>query len=87
MSSQAGELDEFIKEDVKKWYPELINLSRVSIIEIAPKIMPSYSADIQDYVRHVEDDFKKRDIKIIRGMVDSYHIKLFLKSENFSAKI
>lgn len=60
----AGELDEFIKQDVKKWYPELINLSNVSIIEIAPKVMPSYSTDIQNYV---EDEFKKKDIKIMNG--------------------
>lgn len=58
----AGELEEFISEDVKKIYPDLIDLAKVNLIEVADKIMPSYGKDIQDYVT---DDFKNRKINIM----------------------
>ena len=58
----VSELDDFIKVDVKRWYPELVDLSTVSLIDSWNKIMLFYSSDIQN---HVEDEFKKKDIRII----------------------
>lgn len=48
----AGELNQFIKEDVKKWYPELYLQSRIKIVEVGKELLSSFSLDIQDYVRN-----------------------------------
>ena len=58
----AGELNQFIKEDVKRWYPELYLEARVKIIEVGKSLMSTYALDIQDYVR---EKFLKDNIEII----------------------
>ena len=56
------ELNQFIKEDVKIWYPELYLEARVKIIEVGKSLMSTYALDIQDYVR---EKFLKDNIEII----------------------
>ena len=43
----AGELNQFIKEDVKRWFPELYLESKVKIIEVGRDLMSSFGKDIQ----------------------------------------
>lgn len=45
----AGELAEFIKDDVKSKYPELVNQAKVTIVNKAKQVLPSYASDIQSY--------------------------------------
>lgn len=58
----AGELNQFIKEDVKRWYPDLYEETRVKIIEVGKELLGTFSSDIQDYVRK---KFLKDNIEII----------------------
>ena len=51
----AGELQEFIKNDVKNLFPELTGIAKVNIVNKAEKLLPSYASDIQNYT---EKEFK-----------------------------
>lgn len=58
----AGELQEFIQKDVKAKFPELHGQAKVSIINKAPMLLPSYAKDIQSYT---EKEFRNDGINII----------------------
>jgi len=42
----AGELNDFIKKDMKKWYPELYMESKVKIIEVGKALLSTFGKDI-----------------------------------------
>lgn len=42
----AGELSSFIRDDIKKLFPELVKEAKITIVEIADTVMPSYAKDI-----------------------------------------
>ena len=42
----AGELNDFIKKDMKKWYPELYLESKVKIIEVGKALLSTFGKDI-----------------------------------------
>lgn len=42
----AGELAEFIKYDVKAKFPELVDQAKITIINKAKQVLPSYASDI-----------------------------------------
>ena len=58
----AGELSQFIKDDLVRWFPELAKKAKISIVEVADVLMPSYAKDIQDYAA---EEFKKDGINLL----------------------
>jgi NADH:ubiquinone reductase (non-electrogenic) len=58
----AGELAEFIEKDARQKYPELVEKAKVTIINKAKQVLPSYATDIQAYTAK---EFAKDGITII----------------------
>lgn len=61
----VGELQDFIKHDVAKWYPDLIEHISIHIIERAPRLLTSFDPSISDIVVR---KFKKRGIDVRLGV-------------------
>lgn len=45
----AGELHDFLKDDLINWYPELADRIKVTLIEAMPKVLPMFSDKLIDY--------------------------------------
>ncbi len=45
----AGELHDFLKDDLVNWYPELADRIKVTLIEAMPKVLPMFSDKLIDY--------------------------------------
>ncbi|KAI9264824.1 hypothetical protein BY458DRAFT_476793 [Sporodiniella umbellata] len=57
----AAELHDFLKEDLRAWYPELKDKVKISLIEALPNVLPQFSRKLIDYT---ESTFKKQHIDI-----------------------
>lgn len=62
----AAELYDFLKEDVAKWYPDLLPFTKVRIVEASGHILGSFNSSLVGYV---ESLFKKRNIELLTGTV------------------
>eukprot|EP01080_Neovahlkampfia_damariscottae_P007353 gene7353-11675_t len=60
----AGELKDFIDQDLKRWYPNLSKYSSICIVDLLDHILNTFSKDISEYV---ENQYKKREIEIKTG--------------------
>lgn len=58
----AAELRDFIESDLVKWYPEVANKVRVTLVEALPKILPMFS---QTLIAYTEQTFKDRSINLL----------------------
>ncbi|GAA5923864.1 hypothetical protein JCM10213_004433 [Rhodosporidiobolus nylandii] len=45
----AGELHDFLKEDLGDWYPELADRVKITLIEALPNVLPMFSKQLIDY--------------------------------------
>ncbi|GAA5829284.1 hypothetical protein JCM11251_004992 [Rhodosporidiobolus azoricus] len=45
----AGELHDFLKEDLAHWYPELADRIKITLIEALPNVLPMFSKQLIDY--------------------------------------
>ncbi|WBW74420.1 external mitochondrial NADH dehydrogenase (ubiquinone) Nde1/Nde2 [Schizosaccharomyces osmophilus] len=57
----AGEMADFIKDDLKSWYPELANDFSVTLIEALPSVLPMFSSKLREYTKSL---FAKTNINI-----------------------
>lgn len=57
----AGELQDFIDQDIKKWIPEIANKFKVTLIEALPNVLPMFSKQLIEYT---ESTFKEEKIDI-----------------------
>ena len=55
-------MSDFIRKDMKKWYPELYLESRVKIVEVGKELLSTFGKDIQKYVRK---HFLKNNVEVI----------------------
>ncbi|KII85333.1 hypothetical protein PLICRDRAFT_44604 [Plicaturopsis crispa FD-325 SS-3] len=58
----AGELHDFLDEDLKQWYPELASRIRITLVEALPSVLPMFSKQLIDYT---EGAFKESKIDIM----------------------
>ncbi|KAH8599601.1 hypothetical protein B0O99DRAFT_649265 [Bisporella sp. PMI_857] len=58
----AGELQDFIDQDIKKWIPEISDKFKVTLIEALPNVLPMFSKQLIDYT---ESTFKEEKIRIM----------------------
>ena len=58
----AGEMQDFIDQDIKKWVPEIGDKFRVTLIEALPNVLPMFSKQLIDYT---ESTFKEEKINIM----------------------
>ncbi|GAA5890393.1 hypothetical protein JCM5296_002809 [Sporobolomyces johnsonii] len=45
----AGELHDFLKEDLGDWYPEIADRIKITLIEALPNVLPMFSKQLIDY--------------------------------------
>ncbi|CAO3660386.1 unnamed protein product [Rhizopus stolonifer] len=57
----AAELHDFLRDDIRTWYPEFTNKINISLIEALPNVLPQFS---QKLIKYTESTFKKQHIKI-----------------------
>ncbi|RDW94714.1 putative alternative NADH-dehydrogenase NDH2 [Coleophoma crateriformis] len=57
----AGELQDFIDQDIKKWIPEIADKFKVTLIEALPNVLPMFSKQLIEYT---ESTFKEEKITI-----------------------
>ncbi|GAA6000527.1 hypothetical protein JCM10207_008053 [Rhodosporidiobolus poonsookiae] len=58
----AGELHDFLKEDLANWYPELADRIKITLIEALPNVLPMFSKQLIDYTNSTFEE-NKIDIK------------------------
>jgi len=58
----AGELQDFFKEDLQKWIPEIKDDFKVTLIEALPNVLPMFSKNLIDYTAST---FKEEHIDIL----------------------
>ncbi|KIJ12745.1 hypothetical protein PAXINDRAFT_14508 [Paxillus involutus ATCC 200175] len=57
----AGELHDFLEEDLKSWYPELHPYMRLTLVEALPGVLPTFSKEL---IAYTERTFKESRIDI-----------------------
>ncbi|CCU75142.1 external NADH-ubiquinone oxidoreductase 1,mitochondrial precursor [Blumeria hordei DH14] len=57
----AGELQDFIDQDINKWIPEIAGKFKVTLIEALPNVLPMFSKQLIEYT---ESTFKEEKITI-----------------------
>ncbi|KAG8760367.1 NADH:ubiquinone oxidoreductase [Serendipita sp. 396] len=63
----AGELHDFVVDDLMRWYPELAQRVRITLIEALPNVLPMFSKQL---IAYTEKTFKQNQIDILtRTMV------------------
>jgi len=81
----AGELHDFLVDDLQSWYPELANRLRISLIEALPNVLPVFSKQL---IQYTESTFKANKIDIwTRTMVKEVKEKtVVVQDENKQLK-
>lgn len=63
----AGELHDFLIDDLKKWYPEVADRLRITLIEALPNVLPAFSKQL---IQYTESTFRENKIDVLtRTMV------------------
>eukprot|EP00835_Amoeboradix_gromovi_P002961 NODE_181_length_15774_cov_0.163892.p6 type:complete len:321 gc:universal NODE_181_length_15774_cov_0.163892:14986-14024(-) len=57
----AGELNDFLLQDIKMWFPSQADNVKITLIEALPQVLPSFSKKLVDYT---EKSFKDSNIDI-----------------------
>jgi NADH:ubiquinone reductase (non-electrogenic) len=70
----AGELQDFFENDLKKWYPEIVENFHVTLVEALPNVLPMFSKQLIEYT---ESTFKEESITIrtktmVKKVTDKY---------------
>ena len=47
----AAELHDFIREDIRRLYPALVDKCRIRVFDIAPRILSSFDASLSEYTK------------------------------------
>jgi NADH:ubiquinone reductase (non-electrogenic) len=63
----AGELHDFLIDDLRKWYPEIADKLKITLIEALPNVLPAFSKQL---IQYTESTFKENKIDVLtRTMV------------------
>ncbi|KAJ2842332.1 NADH:ubiquinone oxidoreductase, partial [Coemansia erecta] len=72
----AGELHDFLVDDLTQWYPELADRVRITLVEALPNVLPAFDKKLIDYT---QSTFKENKITILtRTMVKEVKEKSFI---------
>jgi len=55
----AAEISDLVKEDVGKFFPDLVNKAKVSVIEMLPKVLPAFNDSVSAFTIK---NFKKMNV-------------------------
>ncbi len=71
----AAELRDFVRGDLKKWYPEVADKVKVTLIEALPAILPSFSKRLVEYTmsNFQEQSIHVRTRNVVKD-VDETHV-------------
>ena len=58
----AGEVHDFLEDDLRAWYPELAGNVRITLVEALPSVLPMFSKQLIEYT---ESTFKDAKIDIL----------------------
>ncbi|KAI9142181.1 hypothetical protein BKA69DRAFT_1109382 [Paraphysoderma sedebokerense] len=69
----AGELYDFLIDEIQKWYPEIAGKVKITLIEALPNVLPMFSKQMIEYT---EQSFKEANITIMNNTaVKEVHAK------------
>ncbi|KAJ2724711.1 NADH:ubiquinone oxidoreductase [Coemansia sp. Benny D115] len=72
----AGELHDFLEDDLSQWYPELADRVRITLVEALPNVLPAFDKKLIDYT---QSTFSENKITILtRTMVKEVKDKSFI---------
>lgn len=79
----AGELQDYIDQDLKKWMPEVASELNVSLIEAMPNVLSSFSPKLVEYAQEVfkETNIKLRTNTMVKKVDDNYVNAQFKKPD------
>ncbi|KAG8938062.1 NADH:ubiquinone oxidoreductase [Tulasnella sp. 424] len=58
----SSELHDFIKDDLRSWYPELADKLKITLVEALPNVLPTFSRELIPYT---ESTFKEQNIEVL----------------------
>lgn len=58
----AAELHDFLREDLARWFPDLVDQASVTVVEAGDHLLGSFEASLQTYTERL---FKKREINVL----------------------
>jgi NADH:ubiquinone reductase (non-electrogenic) len=58
----AGELHDYLQEDLHKYYPEISHMVKITLIEALPHVLPMFSSQL---VKYTEDVFEQNGVEIM----------------------
>ncbi|KAJ1668423.1 NADH:ubiquinone oxidoreductase [Coemansia sp. RSA 1813] len=72
----AGELHDFLQDDLAHWYPKMANRVRITLVEALPNVLPAFDKKLIDYT---QSTFLENKITILtRTMVKQVSEKSFV---------
>ncbi|KAJ1796802.1 NADH:ubiquinone oxidoreductase [Coemansia sp. RSA 2399] len=72
----AGELHDFLQDDLAHWYPKMANRVRITLVEALPNVLPAFDKKLIDYT---QSTFLENKITILtRTMVKKVDEKSFV---------
>ncbi|GAA5998691.1 uncharacterized protein JCM10292_007162 [Rhodotorula paludigena] len=77
----AGELHDFLKEDLANWYPDLADRINITLIEALPNVLPMFSKQLIDYTMSTFKE-NKIDIKTKTMVKEVQEKKILAMNEN-----
>ncbi|KAH0490711.1 hypothetical protein TgHK011_002168 [Trichoderma gracile] len=91
----AAELHDLIHEDLKKLYPELMPLVRITVYDIAPKVLPMFDQALAQYAMdtftrqgiQVRTEHHLERVRIADGALGSAHGGLSIKIKEYSEEV
>lgn len=90
----AAELHDLIHEDLKKIYPELMPLVRITVYDVAPKVLPMFDKALAQYAMEVfarqgiqvRTEHHLEGIRVADGTLGSAHGGLSIKIKEYGDK-
>lgn len=71
----TSELHDFLTEDVRKWYPELMNYVKITLVEAGPGLLGSFDKSLADYYlkKMIEKNVDVRLGTAVTGVEERWH--------------
>ncbi|RLV94100.1 External NADH-ubiquinone oxidoreductase 1 mitochondrial [Spathaspora sp. JA1] len=75
----AGEIQDYIDQDLKKWVPEVADELKVTLVEALPNVLNSFSKPLVEYTKQV---FKETNINLLTStMIKKVNDKTLIATE------
>ncbi|RCK67126.1 External NADH-ubiquinone oxidoreductase 1, mitochondrial [Candida viswanathii] len=78
----AGEIQDYIDQDLKKWMPHIAKDMKVTLVESQPVVLHTFSPKLVDFTNHI---FKDTNINLVTNsrivLVDNSYASIFNKKD------